>query len=284
MCTANNVIILGAGHSGTSVIAGLLTKLGYWPGEDTVKLPDYDTYENSLLVSLNKQLLSIAGVDSRYMRNTPLIPYGTMKSIAESKDRSKYDQFLAMCNCHRPWVWKDPRLCVTLDFWSHFLELRQCKVVVVTRDLAQSWTGTILRAGMMISYPSFVDFCQRMYFNLRRFIARHEPLRLHHLHFEDVLLSTQIELQRLSSFLGNNVSFEAFEGIYCGTPGRKRWQKWHFHLAQLTYLLTRFPRPPAKSAVQLLKVRSDQSPLDVLRVHLSELRNYLISADRSPGS
>jgi hypothetical protein len=40
-----NVIILTAGLTGSSVVAGLLKNAGYWAGSKTVKKSGYDTIE-----------------------------------------------------------------------------------------------------------------------------------------------------------------------------------------------------------------------------------------------
>ena len=53
--TRRNVIILTSGLTGSSVLTGLISRVGYWNGDQTHK-KEYDTCENSELISLNLSL------------------------------------------------------------------------------------------------------------------------------------------------------------------------------------------------------------------------------------
>ena len=68
----DNVIILTGGLTGSSALAGLLSAAGFWSGEGTFRKRDYDTYENSELIRLNRQLLKRVGAGEEYtMRFLP---------------------------------------------------------------------------------------------------------------------------------------------------------------------------------------------------------------------
>ena len=56
----DNVIILTGGLTGSSALAGLLAAAGFWSGENTFRKRDYNTYENSELIRLNRQLMQRA--------------------------------------------------------------------------------------------------------------------------------------------------------------------------------------------------------------------------------
>ena len=62
----DNVIILTGGLTGSSALAGLLAAAGYWSGEGTFRKRDYNTYENSELIRLNRQLMQRAGAGEEY--------------------------------------------------------------------------------------------------------------------------------------------------------------------------------------------------------------------------
>ena len=73
----DNVIILTGGLTGSSALAGLLAAAGFWSGERTFPKRDYNTYENSELIRLNRQLMRRAGVGEEY----------TMRFLPEAIDR-----------------------------------------------------------------------------------------------------------------------------------------------------------------------------------------------------
>src|SRR5713226_606371 len=60
-------------------------------------------------------------------------------------DDSPYREFLAKCDEHRPWVWKDPRLWLTIYFWKSLLSLDQCRFILLT----VIW----FRLGIPVSFP-----------------------------------------------------------------------------------------------------------------------------------
>ena len=53
----NNIIVLTHGWTGSSVFSALLGQAGCWLGAETMHKPDYNTFENADLVTLNNQLL-----------------------------------------------------------------------------------------------------------------------------------------------------------------------------------------------------------------------------------
>ena len=73
----DNVIILTGGLTGSSALAGLLSAAGFWSGEGTFRKRDYNTYENSELIRLNRQLMQRAGAGEEY----------TMRFLPEAVDR-----------------------------------------------------------------------------------------------------------------------------------------------------------------------------------------------------
>ena len=60
-------------------------------------------------------------------------------------DTRPYQQFVDKCNEHRPWIWKDPRLWLTIRFWQHLLNPKDCKFILLTRDPLQTWISLTLR-------------------------------------------------------------------------------------------------------------------------------------------
>jgi hypothetical protein len=110
----DNVIILTGGLTGSSALAGLLVAAGYWSGEGTFRKRDYNTYENSELIRLNRQLMQRAGAGEEYtMRFLP----DTIDRIATlaGVDPGEYRALVADCDAHALAL-KDPRLWLTIRF------------------------------------------------------------------------------------------------------------------------------------------------------------------------
>jgi hypothetical protein len=112
----------------------LIARDDYWVGRETFK-KEYDTYENLDLVNLNKNLLRDAGYAGRYEMQFRKDLLERIESMGPSVSDTAYRDFLAECNQHQPWVWKDPRLWVTIRYWHHLLDWNRCKVIVLTRIL-----------------------------------------------------------------------------------------------------------------------------------------------------
>ena len=117
-----NVIILTTGLSGSSPLTGLISQAGYWTGDSTYKKKDYDTFETQELIDLNVRLFEEAGYDGNYEVEYVDEPIHRIKDVHDRIDKAPFESFIAKCNAHRPWVWKDPRLWRTIRFWIRFLD------------------------------------------------------------------------------------------------------------------------------------------------------------------
>lgn len=148
-----NVIILTSGITGSSVLAGLLAHSGYWAGDTTHK-KEYDTFENSGLIGLNQQIFQQAEYRGDYNTETSADVLQQIGSLYGRINDDSYRRFLAKCDKHRPWVWKDPRLWLTIHFWKHLLNLGDCRFILLTRDLRQAWLSRTLRR-QIISFQAF---------------------------------------------------------------------------------------------------------------------------------
>jgi len=126
------VVVLGMHRSGTSLITRLVSLLG-------LSLCRHDDllvggarnprghWESKSLVRFNDRLLGELG-------GTWFCPplLGS-KDVSLLLRRHASDALATLQDAHpqRPWVWKDPRTCVLLPFWSAVLEQRVAYVLVV---------------------------------------------------------------------------------------------------------------------------------------------------------
>jgi hypothetical protein len=140
-----NVIILTSGLSGSSVLTGLIARAGYWTGDETFRKAEYETNENRKLIDLNLRLFDAADYKGNYLLEFAPQALNSIAALHGRIDSDPYRTFIDHCNEHRPWIWKDPRLWLTIRFWKGLLDLDQCQFILLTRGTVQSWVSSTLR-------------------------------------------------------------------------------------------------------------------------------------------
>jgi len=132
----SGVVILGMHRSGTSLVTRLVSLLGLAVCRDDDLLVGRKGnprghWESMSLLALNSRLLDELG-------GTWFCPplLGSQE-LSRMLDRHAADALARLQGAHpeRPWVWKDPRTCVLLAFWSAVLEQRAAYVLVVRHPL-----------------------------------------------------------------------------------------------------------------------------------------------------
>lgn len=129
-----NVIILGSGRSGTSMVAGVLAQAGFFMGDRLIAPRESNPkgfFEDAEVNAVNEDLLaSVAPGRPRLIgrwlfRSRPrraqrwlaALPVGTTISCTPAmRDR------IAGLVARRPFCFKDPRFCYTLPVWRPLLE------------------------------------------------------------------------------------------------------------------------------------------------------------------
>ncbi|MDH3621650.1 MAG: sulfotransferase [Gammaproteobacteria bacterium] len=136
-----NIIVVGTPRSGTSLAASIFARLGHFVADDeAAQLRDPDHFnpggywEAEPLIEANVSLFRRVGFEHH---NTwifdPINPEqaGRISSLPPAdEDRDLVARFEA----HRPWVWKDPRLCYTLGYWWPLVDQDNTAVLFVRRD------------------------------------------------------------------------------------------------------------------------------------------------------
>lgn len=228
-----NVVILTGGLSGSSVLAGLIARAGYWLGNETTKVK-YNTFENSKLVKLNIELFRKSGYLWRGIDDIP--PPSIDRILEESRnlDLTKYQQFIEECNTHKPWLWKDPRLSYTMFFWKKLIDYKSCKYILITRDPKQTWTGIVIRGKSAVPYDKLGNIQQSCFNASHRFIKQ-EGLEHFIMTFEDLILHPDESLSDINGFLETNLDIEDFKAIYKGQLYRKRWSQFDYFKAKMIF-------------------------------------------------
>lgn len=214
-----NVIILTNGLSGSSVLAGLVSRGGFWTGDETFKKPDYDTYENKRLVELNLQLFEQAGYQGNYdmVFNAAEIEY--FANPQRPIDPTDYRDFLAACNEHSPWIWKDPRLWLTIHYWKDLLDLDQVRFINLTRDPIQTWVSVTIRRQIQ-EFAYLKAYLRGIRDSIRVFFADTGAEHLE-MQFEELLLRPEQTIDRLNNFLDSSLQLSDLHAVYRGELYRK---------------------------------------------------------------
>jgi len=206
-----NIIILTSGFTGSSALAGFLAKSGYWAGETTYK-KEYDTFENDRLIVLNRRLFQEIGYEGDHTTESSPDVRADIAALYGRIDDAPYRQFIAECNRHRPWVWKDPRLWLTFPYWQNLLDLNDCRFLVLTRNLNQGWLSTNLR-GHIIGYRAFKK--QETLIRDSN-VALLESKRQPHLHvtYDSLITNPDVSIARIGAFLKAELSVESLKATY----------------------------------------------------------------------
>jgi hypothetical protein len=207
-----NIIILTYGLSGSSVLTGLLVRGGYWPGAKTYVKPDYDTFENVRLIELNKQLFAAAKFSGNYENSYSPEALRAITDLRSTLDPAPFRQFIAECDQHRPWIWKDPRLWLTMRYWADLLDLSGIDFVLLTRTPMQSWISYNLRRQVQ-SYGYAQRYCRQIETAIQRFLDE-RGLKRHEILFDDLIVKPEETLERLNAFLGTGLTAEDLQAVY----------------------------------------------------------------------
>ena len=211
-----NVIILTTGISGSSVITGFLTKAGLWAGDDTVYKDNitgkYETFENRKLVELNDSLFETIGVDfegkARYDANAR----DRFNNIYSEIDTTKYLDFVDECNAHSPWIWKDPRLFLTIGFWKNCLDLSNTKVVVLHRNSYELWKSLTIKR-IIYSYNYLKNSEDKTRHMLLDYLKDNNFSYIS-LEYDQFTRDPDTSIKKLNGFIGTDLKKENWDKIY----------------------------------------------------------------------
>lgn len=132
-----NAVIVGMPRSGTSLIASIFARHGYYTGDDCRPADHFNPtgyWECDALVEANGRILQSSGFahDNSWMyealSSSHLAALGRMQAGEADRD------LLSRFSSRAPWVWKDPRLCYTLGVWWQLLDPAHTRVLLVVRD------------------------------------------------------------------------------------------------------------------------------------------------------
>lgn len=207
-----NVIVLTIGWTGSSVLAGLLARGGLSTGYATMKKVDYDTFENLELTELNKRVIHESGCNIDYAVQFSWRAIGQVARAADRIDSAPYRTFVERLGAQRPWVWKDPRLWLTIRFWQRLMRFDDVRFVWLTRGDLESWISANIRR-QIISYGYCKQYNAQVNASIQAFLEEN-ALPHTHLSFEDLVLRPDTTLATLNDFLGTRLRLEDLRTAY----------------------------------------------------------------------
>lgn len=214
-----NVIILTTGISGSSVITGFLAKSGLWAGDDTVFKDNitgkYETFENKILVDLNDSLFEEVGVEFTGKARYDAHAREKFNNIFSEIDTSQYNQFIEECNAHSPWIWKDPRLFLTIGFWRNCLDLTNTKVIVLHRNSYELWKSLTIKR-IIYSYRYLKNSEDKTRNELLNYLESN-GFSFFSLEYDQFTRDPATAIDKLNKYLNANLKKDTWDKIYRST-------------------------------------------------------------------
>jgi len=207
-----NVIILTSGLTGSSVLAGLLARAGYWTGDKTHKKQDYDTHENQELIELNLRIFQEIDYRGDYLVQFSPEAIRRAAGLRNPSCEDACRAFIRKCSAHEPWLWKDPRLWMTVHFWKSLMDLKECKFIVLERNYWQMWISTMLRR-QIVTYRRSRRYEQDIKDSAVQFLKDH-GLDYLSLRYEDLIVHPSETIGSLNNFLGANLTIDELKQVY----------------------------------------------------------------------
>jgi len=181
-------------------------------GDETIKKPGYDTFENQELIAMNRRLFEQSGYSGNYMMEFSSEAMRKIQALNAEADIKPYQGFVTKCSRHSPWIWKDPRLWLTIRFWAPLLPLRDCRFILLTRDAIQTWVSQTLRRQITTLRYSR-NYERRIQQSITEFFHENAVPHLH-VRYDDLILNPAQTISHLNRHLGLSLSVEDLEQVY----------------------------------------------------------------------
>jgi hypothetical protein len=150
------IIVLGSHRSGTSLITRLINMMGAYFDAGTTSIGFNDEnpkgfWERRDVIACNDALLAAEQCSWDNLAHWELAPEPSKKKRDAAKDTLlRMKNIVLELDAHRPWVMKDPRLCITFPYWKPLLELPVA--VVVYRDALEVATSLKTRNHFSLAH------------------------------------------------------------------------------------------------------------------------------------
>ena len=132
------IIVLGPHRSGTSLLTRLINMMGAYFGVGAASIGFNQEnpkgfWERRDVIDVNEAIMETKGCDWEQLATWKMEELPTKKNFKELDEIDhKIKNVLLELDANRPWVTKDPRLCITFPYWKRHLEVPV--IVSMTRD------------------------------------------------------------------------------------------------------------------------------------------------------
>ena len=218
---ANNVVILTAGLAGSSVLTSLLVRGGYWSGKSTFKKRDYDTWENDELIAVNNRIIESANLSGDWTMEFDEAYIEEVQQGFDDRLLQRMEKFVESCEQHNPWVWKDPRLWLTIRHWHDLLDAERTVFVVIRRDPLQAWISATLRRQIQT-----IDYLKAYDAGIHDTIFRYldeKNWRYVDVLYEDLMCQPATVIGQLNKLVGTSLTVDDLAAVFKGTLYRKQY-------------------------------------------------------------
>jgi hypothetical protein len=147
------VLVLGMHRSGTSALARVVNLLGFHVGDEGALVRPSAAnpaghWEVEALSQFNAELLvALDGTGSA----PPAAAADELSALAGGEWGTRAKELIDESFAGRPWVWKDPRLCLLLPFWRRVLD-EAPTVVATVRNPLEVADSLEVRSGLPTAY------------------------------------------------------------------------------------------------------------------------------------
>ncbi len=190
------VVVLGMHRSGTSAVSRILNLLGADVGPESDLLTEFDNpaghWESRALVACNDRILAAFG---RSWDFPPRLAPGWEYSERATALLPDLRETFTSVYPSSPWVWKDPRTCLTFPLWRRVIGDRSI-VVLVWRDPAAVVASVKRRDGIPTVYTVGL-----WHHYVRAAVASASGLPVVCLHFEDLVAAPTAAVTALAEDL-----------------------------------------------------------------------------------
>ncbi|MGS2724270.1 sulfotransferase [Porticoccus sp. GXU_MW_L64] len=218
---AKNIIILGMPRSGTSMLSSIFVNHGYYVASDSdsVRAPDHfnpDGYwESDQLTKFNAEVLKISGFqhDNTWMYDSILSDH--IKNIKNIKKKAHHKNFVEFYYKNAPWVWKDPRLCYTLEYWWP-LVAENTKVILIERDRKAIFNSFVRVRWKKKSRKDRDDAYKRIRNHIGQAVKTLQEYDIPHLRlrYEDFQNHPELVLREISEFSNVEITQSVYKKEY----------------------------------------------------------------------
>jgi glycosyltransferase involved in cell wall biosynthesis/SAM-dependent methyltransferase len=200
-----NLIVLGSGRSGTSMVAGTLAASGWWVGDEPYAARGANPkgfFETAEINGINEELLArVLPAEARFEQGQRWLC--TLDPQAVPRLDEALRARIARLVAHTPFAFKDPRLCYTLPAWEPLLPAGTGRVCVFREPSASA--ASMVKECRDAAYLASLELDEAralqvwicMYERVLAQAARGDWLFVHY----DQML-TQDGLARLEAFAG----------------------------------------------------------------------------------